>query len=161
MLPVLAKALTKEMESYEQIALTYPHGHSALHLAAQEGKVQIVERLLFNKANIESTNAFGETALHCAANHHQYAVIQCLLSNRADREARNHDGDTPLDYVKEPIEGTILDERCVEVFFHRQSLLSKQKARFFSFSPLTNKNTLPNRDKNQDLSVKRVFNFER
>ena len=55
-------------------------GTTALHVAAAEGLLSVVERLLNRKAPVSSKNRYGDTALHSAASHGHQRVFQLLAS---------------------------------------------------------------------------------
>lgn len=57
-------------------------GQSALHCAAQNGHVDVVNVLLStDKVDVTVTDASGKTALHVAAENGHADVVQCLLKD--------------------------------------------------------------------------------
>ncbi len=58
-------------------------GHTALHYAARDGKLDIVELLLSLGAEVEAMDGFGRTALHMAAMWGQIEVVKFLVSKGA------------------------------------------------------------------------------
>ncbi|AVP88191.1 Putative ankyrin repeat-containing protein [Candidatus Phycorickettsia trachydisci] len=77
------------------------NGDTSLHIAAQEGHLDIVKKLLDYKANIEATNKGGWTPLLKAAQRGHCQVVQLLLNEGANIEAATQAGDTPLHYAAE------------------------------------------------------------
>uniref|UniRef100_A0A6U4N2Z6 Uncharacterized protein n=2 Tax=Hemiselmis andersenii TaxID=464988 RepID=A0A6U4N2Z6_HEMAN len=72
-------------------------GITALHLAAAEGEVSVVEGLLELGARTEVGNSDdGDTACHLAAFHGQVQVLRVLAAHGADLGARNFFGATPM-----------------------------------------------------------------
>jgi ankyrin repeat protein len=72
------------------------YGYTPLLCAAENGHKDVVEFLLTNKADINSTSANGWTALHAAAYHGHKDVVEVLLSHKAKINAKDLDGYTPL-----------------------------------------------------------------
>ena len=56
-----------------------PQGQSVLHLAATQGKLDMVNEMLSNKADIRARDAQGRFPLHCAARHGNGKVVQRLI----------------------------------------------------------------------------------
>jgi len=71
--------------------------NTALHAAACNGLLAIVQTVLDQGARINSKNKDGETALHKAARTGQIKVIKLLLARGADVRARDRYGFDPLD----------------------------------------------------------------
>jgi len=63
-------------------------GLTALHLACQKGRLEIVEWLLEKKANIEKSDEKGRTALYHAVKGGEEAVLQLLIKNGADKDIK-------------------------------------------------------------------------
>jgi len=59
-------------------------GISALHIAAQEGFVQLTEALIKGGADVNKKNNIGATPLMMASVKGHYAIVQILLDNQAD-----------------------------------------------------------------------------
>lgn len=79
-------------------------GQALLHLAAENNKVEEVERLLsLIDAKVDITDRYDRTPLHCAAIHNEgsshFDTIKLLLSNGAQVNALNKEGKTPLHYA--------------------------------------------------------------
>ena len=75
-------------------------GWTALHLAACNGRLEIMHLLLEHNADIHARNDRGEVALHIAVchfrNNSQINILQLLLDHGADVNARDNEGSTPL-----------------------------------------------------------------
>ena len=67
-----------------------------LHLAVSAGHLQIVEFLLKQEADIESTNSKGRKPLHLAAEKGQLKMVGFLLKKRANIESEDLRGCRPL-----------------------------------------------------------------
>lgn len=73
--------------------------NTALHLAAFQGKRDVVTNLLDNGADIQAEGTNGCSALHVAATAEQTGVILVLLARGAKTEAKDVWGLTPLHHV--------------------------------------------------------------
>jgi len=77
-------------------------GETALHIAAELGKVDVVEALLatdkreINALEINAMDNAGRTPLHSAAERGRSEVVKLLLAAGADRDAQNHSQETPM-----------------------------------------------------------------
>jgi hypothetical protein len=65
------------------------HGSTALHLAAQQGYVQIAQLLLDTAADVNAINSDGDSTLHIAVAAKNHAMVSLLLKYGADFNARN------------------------------------------------------------------------
>jgi len=74
-------------------------GSTALHFAAEEGYLAVVQMLLAKHANVKKQNNGNVTPLHLAARNNHPAVIQLLLRNDADINAVDSKNLTPLHYA--------------------------------------------------------------
>jgi len=92
----------------------YKHKWSALHFAAMEDRVKVVQLLIDYGANINIRNKFGYTAMHSAVIEENIDALKCLVQNGADINARDDLGTTPLELA------TILEK--VEVYTYLKSL---------------------------------------
>jgi ankyrin repeat protein len=72
------------------------YGQTPLHLAAQHGHVQVVERLLKNEADPKIKAQFDKTPLHLAAQHGHVQVVELLLQKNADPDIKDKEGNNPL-----------------------------------------------------------------
>ena len=68
-------------------------GLTALHMAAEEGFVEVVEALLDKRAvidaNVKSGTLFGATPLYCAIRHQQQEVVNLLIERGATYKNRS------------------------------------------------------------------------
>ncbi|XP_072461970.1 ankycorbin isoform X10 [Notamacropus eugenii] len=71
-------------------------GHSALHLAAKNGRSECVKKLLQSKCPAESTDNSGKTALHYAAAHGCLQATQILCEHKSPVNLKDLDGNIPL-----------------------------------------------------------------
>lgn len=73
------------------------NGDTPLHKAVIEGKTDMVEQLLANKAEANATNIYGWTPLFYAAMSGNKDIVALLLANKAEVNTKaNNDGLTPL-----------------------------------------------------------------
>ena len=70
---------------------------TALHVAALNGHLKIVEALLDSGAAIDAKSKLDMTPLHVAAMGGNAGVVRLLIERKADVRARDIDGKTPLD----------------------------------------------------------------
>ena len=74
---------------------------TALHLAANEGHIQIVELLLKNDINKEAITKMGRKAIHIATIRGNYEVVKLLIEAKCDLDYQDDDQCTPLHYAAE------------------------------------------------------------
>ena len=74
-------------------------GDTALHMAAREGYVNVVFKLLDLGANPLLLNAKGDTALHMAAQGGLVAVVSSFIARGIDVGARDNSGATALHFA--------------------------------------------------------------
>ena len=67
-------------------------GNVAIHIAAQNGKVDIVDYLIKNGAQVNAQNFRGNTALHMSVEYNLDSTTQKLLELGANRNIKNCDG---------------------------------------------------------------------
>ncbi len=94
-------------------------GHTALHDAADSGKVDVLERLikaLKARDDINATNDNGSTALHLASLWGNVDCVSLLIDAGANVNAKNNDLNTPLHeaswFVKGQMSKKDKDECC-------------------------------------------------
>lgn len=71
-------------------------GHTALHIAAINGNLQIAAILIKAKAKLDVTDPLGNTPLFYAAERNQVEMAQLLLDVGAEVDKQNKNGMTPL-----------------------------------------------------------------
>lgn len=96
----------------EQIGARTTAGRSALHLAAEQASVEMVEALLTADAEPEATDAVGKTALHLAARRGALDIVRVLArdgcgqpddeGNRPASEAAIHGRGEVFEHLFEP-----------------------------------------------------------
>ncbi|KAG2198472.1 hypothetical protein INT47_004459 [Mucor saturninus] len=72
---------------------------SCLHVAAMNGRLDLLEICTKNGANVEARDAYGRTALHYATMNGFSDCVSFLLTRQTDIECRDHDGFSPLIYA--------------------------------------------------------------
>lgn len=82
---------TKDLPQWEQ-----PVGHTALHAAAGQGHIRIVEKLLKFDTDVNTRDACNGTALHWAVNQGRMQAAGLLLGAGSDVHARDEEGFTPI-----------------------------------------------------------------
>jgi len=70
--------------------------YTPLHVAAMEGKREIAEFLLANKANVKARDYAHDTPLHTAVQGGKKDIVELLIANKADLDAKNVEGNSPL-----------------------------------------------------------------
>ena len=84
----------------EPIDATDSVGDTALHCAANNGRLEAVQYLLQRGASVDVPNNYKSTALHYAAYGGHAAVARELALHGADPRLTTEDGDTPLQVAK-------------------------------------------------------------
>ncbi|KAM9400481.1 uncharacterized protein ACWYII_030390 isoform 10-T10 [Salvelinus alpinus] len=72
------------------------NGLNALHLAAKEGHVELVQELLERGSAVDSATKKGNTALHIASLAGQAEVVKILVKRGAEINSQSQNGFTPL-----------------------------------------------------------------
>ncbi|XP_044766599.1 ankyrin-3-like isoform X2 [Coccinella septempunctata] len=72
------------------------NGLNALHLAAKDGHIEIVQELLKRGAIVDAATKKGNTALHIASLAGQEEVVKILVQNGASLNVQSQNGFTPL-----------------------------------------------------------------
>jgi len=68
------------------------NGNRLLHIASQNGHVDLVKLIVQNGADLNSPNLKGQTALHMSVAYDLYSITKFLLENGADPKLKNNDG---------------------------------------------------------------------
>jgi uncharacterized protein len=84
------------------------HRKTALHWAAEQGLVDMVDLLLKYKANPLIQDKYGETPLHYAAYNGQLRVVEKLVYRCRDLSLKNNRGFTPMDLARERQQNSIV-----------------------------------------------------
>ena len=79
----------------------YARGDTALHHAARNGDIEIVEQLVSCGADPNAMSDHGHFPLYCAAGHGHVETTQFLVENGADLQARLSDGKTVVEWLKQ------------------------------------------------------------
>lgn len=69
-------------------------------LASEQGHLQVLEKLLINRANVNLREKSGRTALFKACINLNEDVIKLLIGHNADTKARSY-GKVAFDFLKE------------------------------------------------------------
>ena len=75
------------------------YGESVLHLAACQGRVDIIERLIDDGVDINKKGEHGYTPLHEAIEQGNYLAALYLIKRGADLMVKNDFGMSPLDIL--------------------------------------------------------------
>ena len=79
----------------------YARGDTALHHAARNGDIEIVEQLVFCGADVNARSDHGHFPLYCAAGHGHLETTRYLMENGADLGARLDDGKTVPEWLRQ------------------------------------------------------------
>lgn len=72
------------------------NGNRPIHIAAQNGHLEIVKWLVEKKCDVDAQNGTGATALHMAVAYDSYYVVQALLAGNADKTLKNSAGNEAI-----------------------------------------------------------------
>ena len=92
----------------EPVDATDSIGRTALHIAANNGRLEAVQYLLQRGASVDVPNNHKNTALHCAAVYGHAAVARELALHGADPRLTDQDGETPLQFAEEEGHGAAI-----------------------------------------------------
>ncbi len=112
-----------------------PHGGTAVHAAAQQGRGNIIKMLAAEKASINAVDDDGNTPLHIGAHYGRIGVVGILLDLGADMNAKNNAGMTAWALASAADRGNVtalLQQRGAETDasqdFHTYQNLGDQKS---------------------------------
>ena len=88
-------------DNSELVQERYAHGDTALHHAARNGDLEIVEQLVDSGADVNVTSDHDHFPLYCAAGHGHVETTQYLVEHGADLQARLGDGKTVVEWLKQ------------------------------------------------------------
>ena len=91
---VLDELLAAGCDQVNQV--TEPSGFTALHLASQQGNVELVTALCQNDADVNFLNQRKDSALAYAASSGHLEVVKFLCKHGAEVNRGNRKGETPL-----------------------------------------------------------------
>ncbi|KAK2172952.1 hypothetical protein NP493_916g00107 [Ridgeia piscesae] len=78
------------------LALNADTGQTAVHLAARHGHLDILRKLILKGIEIDDRDCEGRTALHLATERGHTELVKLLLSSHADVNAETTQGNTPM-----------------------------------------------------------------
>lgn len=68
------------------------NGNRPIHVAAQDGHLEILQWLISKKCKVDCRNHMGDTPLHMAVTYDRSSVVEALLAANADRTIKNAAG---------------------------------------------------------------------
>ena len=77
-------------------------GHTPLHWASRNNRIEIAKLLLDRGADLEAKDVDGRTPLNYASEFDKIEIAKLLLDRGADLEAKDKWGRTPLDRARTP-----------------------------------------------------------
>ena len=93
----------------------YAHGDTALHHAARNGDLEIVEQLVGSGADVNVTSDHGHFPLYCAAGHGHVETTLYIVEHGADLQARLGDGKTVVEWLKQFADHDRRLKSCLDV----------------------------------------------
>ena len=75
---------------------TNRNNETPLHIASQNGHLEIVKLLIASGGLVNDANRDGETPLHLATSTGNLEVIKVLIASSADLDCKDETGKTPL-----------------------------------------------------------------
>lgn len=90
-------------EGYELVVPESPgmDGDTPLHVAAMDGRLDLLEKMLPFVREIDTPGDMGNTPLHCAVLWGRSEIVRLFLRHGANVMRANDYGDTPLSLMKE------------------------------------------------------------
>ena len=68
------------------------NGNAAIHIAAQNGKAELVTYIINEGGLVDARNGTGQTAMHMATEYNMANVVRILKENNANAKLENNDG---------------------------------------------------------------------
>ena len=102
-------------DNSELVQERYAHGDTALHHAARNGDLKIVEQLVGSGADVNVTSDHDHFPLYCAAGHGHVETTQYLVEHGADLQARLGDGKTVVEWLKQYADHDRRLKSCLDV----------------------------------------------
>ena len=99
----------------ELVQERYARGDTALHHAARNGDLEIVEQLVSCGADVNATSDHCHFPLYCAAGHGHVETTQYLVENGADLQARLSDGKTVVEWLKQFVDHDRRFKSCLDL----------------------------------------------
>ena len=93
----------------------YARGDTALHHAARNGDLEIVEQLVGSGADVNGTSDHAHFPLYCAAGHGHVETTRYLVEQGADLQARLADGKTVVEWLKQYADHDHRLKSCLDV----------------------------------------------
>lgn len=93
----------------------YDRGDTALHHAARNGDLEIVESLVSGGANVNAIADHGHFPLYCAAGHGHVETTRYLVQSGADLDMTLTDGKTLIEWLKQYADNDRRFKACLEV----------------------------------------------
>ena len=93
----------------------YARGDTALHHAARNGDLEIVEQLVGSGGDVNAIANQGHFPLYCAAGHGHVETMRYLVENGADLQTRLADGKTVIEWLKQYADNDRRFKSCLEV----------------------------------------------
>ena len=97
-LPRVSAMLSNNAELAQE---RYARGDTALHHAARNGDLEIVQQLVSRGADPNAMSDHAHFPLYCAAGHGHVETTRYLLENGADLGARLSDGKTVVEWLRQ------------------------------------------------------------
>jgi ankyrin repeat protein len=93
----------------------YARGDTALHHAARNGDLEIVEQLVGSGADVNVRSDHAHFPLYCAAGHGHVETTRYLVEHGADLQARLADGKTVVEWLKQYADNDRRLKSCLDV----------------------------------------------
>jgi hypothetical protein len=75
------------------------NGNTALHIASQNGHLELVRKMVAEGAPVNKQNGKGQTPLHMSVEYDFYFVSKFLVDEGADKELKNEDGHKAIEGI--------------------------------------------------------------